>query len=379
MPDPKPSLDLLRSMSDERVVRAVMEHGRATRADLAVLTGLSKPTVSESVRRLVEAGAVADTGERTTGRGRTGSYHSLAADVGVAIVLGVGPQGVVGELVDAFGGVRARVQEPLAATSDGDEARRVLDSVARTVGGSAGGLIRVAVVSAADPVDRATGRLVHLPDAPFLMGDVDAVAVLAPLVAGRVQVDNDVNWAARAERAIGAATGTDDFVYVHLGAGLGSAVVSDGEVRRGHAGMAGEIAHLLTSGPDGRSVHLTQVFADLGLRHPGSTAIDSRLLLARLNTEGPEGPTRSVVSAALHGVLLAAVALADPEVVLVGGDWGRHPSIAADLAAAFEAAPRGVAVAAAALDSEPEMVGARAEALSSLRSAIVDDLRAGAS
>jgi hypothetical protein len=29
---------------------------------------------------------------------------------------------------------------------------------------------RLAVVSAADPVDRATGRLVHLPDSPFLLG-----------------------------------------------------------------------------------------------------------------------------------------------------------------------------------------------------------------
>ena len=56
------------------------------------------------------------------------------------------------------------------------------------------------MVSAANPVDRATGRIVHLPDSPFLLGDLDPVAVLAPLVAGPVIVDNDVNWAARAER-----------------------------------------------------------------------------------------------------------------------------------------------------------------------------------
>ncbi|MGJ3559354.1 ROK family protein [Streptomyces sp. INA 01156] len=69
---------------------------------------------------------------------------------------------------------------------------------------------------------------------------------------GTVLVDNDINWAARAERATGCALGVDDFVYVHLGEGLGCAVVTDTEVRRGHHGLAGEIAHLYTAGPGAR-------------------------------------------------------------------------------------------------------------------------------
>ena len=60
-----------------------------------------------------------------------------------------------------------------------------------------------------------------------------------------------------------------DFVYLFLGEGLGCAVVSDGEVRRGHAGLAGEIAHVVTAGPDGVAMPLTEVFAALGLRRPG--------------------------------------------------------------------------------------------------------------
>jgi hypothetical protein len=38
------------------------------------------------------------------------------------------------------------------------------------------------MVSAAHPVNRRTGRLVHLPDAPFLLGELDP-GVLAPEVA----------------------------------------------------------------------------------------------------------------------------------------------------------------------------------------------------
>ena len=37
------------------------------------------------------------------------------------------------------------------------------------------------------------------PDAPFLVGDLDPASLLAAAVDGPVLVDNDVNWAARAE------------------------------------------------------------------------------------------------------------------------------------------------------------------------------------
>jgi DNA-binding Lrp family transcriptional regulator len=89
----KPSLELLRGLSDEHVLRALMVHDRMTRAELAAYTGISKPTVGESVRRLVAAGVLVDTGERTTGRGRIGSYYALAEDVGCALAVSVAPEG----------------------------------------------------------------------------------------------------------------------------------------------------------------------------------------------------------------------------------------------------------------------------------------------
>src|SRR5947209_17924746 len=90
-----PSLDLLRSLTDEHVLRALLDEPRLTRAEIAALTGISKPTVGESVRRLTAAGLLRDTGERTTGRGRIGTYYALAADLGVALVAGIAADGVV--------------------------------------------------------------------------------------------------------------------------------------------------------------------------------------------------------------------------------------------------------------------------------------------
>src|SRR4051812_32804263 len=197
----KPTLELLRSLSDEHVLRALMAQPRATRAEIAAATGLSKPTISESVRRLEAAGAIMDTGERTTGRGRVGTYYALAPTIGCALVVALAPEGIVVETIDVHGHVVSR-REALAHGS----------AVGRSLRELAGeGSYRLAVVSAADPVDRETGRLIELPDAPFLVGALDPRAVLDGVVDGPVAVDNDVNWAARAQDC------TDDFVYLHLG------------------------------------------------------------------------------------------------------------------------------------------------------------------
>ncbi len=374
-----PSLELVRSLTDERVLRALMRHRRLTRAELAAETGISKPTAGESVRRLTETGSVAATGERTPGgrgRGRVGSYYALAGDIGVALAVSIAPGGVTAECVDAYGDTVSRSGRPLARPARPDDvaaALRAAAAGARPRGRHGAGLTpRLAVVSAADPVDRHAGRLIQLPDAPFLLGELDPAEVLAPHVSGPVAVDNDVNWAARAERDHAGAPALDDFAYLFLGEGLGCAIISDGEVRRGHGGFAGEIAHLVTAGPRGRAMPFIEVFGELGLRQPGATAIDVGRLLAVADGPGTQAAaTRRALGQAIGGVLAAVVALADPELVVIGGPWGSHPVILDLISAAAAGHRRHVPVRAAGLTAEPSLAGARLEALGRLRSAIV--------
>lgn len=369
----KPSLDLLRALTNEHVLRALMIEPRLTRAELAARTGISKPTASESVRRLTEAGLIHDTGARTTGRGRVGSYYALAEDIGTALVVSIAPDGVVTENVDCHGAVRARVQQLLVPPAEPAVVTAAIRATAGRARDAVAGPVRLAVVSAADPVDRGSGRLVRLPDAPFLVGELNPAEVLRPVVAGPILVDNDVNWEARAERAAYSddLADLDDFAYLHLGAGLGCAVVSDGEVRRGFSGMAGEIAHLVTAGPRGRAMALIEVFGALDLRQPGATAIDVPALLAAVSGRGARAESvRTTIGAALRGVLAALVTLCDPEVVVLGGEWGAQPAVVAAIEAGFADSPRAVAIRPATVTDEPALSGARGQALDELRATI---------
>jgi predicted NBD/HSP70 family sugar kinase len=374
MPDPKPSLTLLRELTDTHVLEALIAAPRLTRAELAERTGISKPTVGDSVRRLVAAGLVADTGARTSGRGAVGSYFALADDVGVALALDVAPEGIVGELVDVRAEVLARATAQVRIPARPGPVSTSLRAVAQGLQAKAPGPIRLAVVSAADPVQRRTGRLVQLPYAPFLVGALTPADALLDVVTGPVVVDNDVNWAARAERRAGE-DDLDDFVYLYLGAGLGCAVVGDGEVLRGHDGFAGEIGDVVTCGPDGHACPFIEVFARLGLRQPGSTAIDVAALLAR--AEAPDPSTVSAIAQAVAGVLAAAVAFADPAVVVLGGPWGTQPSVVRAISDQAAALPRRVAVRPAQVDHAP-LAGARLHAVDAIRAAVVSTRSVGA-
>lgn len=62
---------------------------------------------------------------------------------------------------------------------------------------------------------------------------------------------NDANAAALGEMMFGAAKGMRDFIVITLGTGLGSGIVTNGELVYGHDGFAGELGHT-TVKPDGR-------------------------------------------------------------------------------------------------------------------------------
>ncbi|MBR5334086.1 MAG: ROK family protein, partial [Alistipes sp.] len=61
----------------------------------------------------------------------------------------------------------------------------------------------------------------------------------------QVLITNDANAAAIGEGVFGSAKGMDDYVVITLGTGLGSGIVSNGEMIYGHDGFAGEYGHIM--------------------------------------------------------------------------------------------------------------------------------------
>jgi predicted NBD/HSP70 family sugar kinase len=210
-----------------------------------------------------------------------------------------------------------------------------------------------------------------------------------------VVIENDVNLAAMAERAVGAAAGLDDFAFVWLGGGLGLATVTDGRVRRGAGGAAGEIGWM--------PVHGAPLPAGNENEHPskaGLQAIAGGFAVQALGAEyGFTGATAAEVVAAARASLeapssagaaffdefayrvsigVAAVCVVlDPGLVVLGGPVGAAGG--AELASRVAAAVPGLCLARPAIvptsvTSEPVLAGAMQAALSHARMALLTSL-----
>lgn len=104
-------------------------------------------------------------------------------------------------------------------------------------------------IGAAGMVDRENGILLNAAN----IGSTN-VKLSEPLSAKYgvpVRLGNDVEVATLAEKDFGAGVNCLNFLCVFVGTGVGSGVVIDGSIHRGHTGVAGEIGHT-TLFPDGR-------------------------------------------------------------------------------------------------------------------------------
>ncbi|MCX5516476.1 ROK family protein [Kaistia algarum] len=162
-----------------------------------------------------------------------------------------------------------------------------------------------------------------VPNLPFLDG-VDLAAVLAPagvpLAAG-----NDAQMALVAESDCGAAVGLDDALLLAIGTGIGSAVLSGGRILRGAHGGACSFgwasADVGDPGED-RSGWLERQAAGRALDRLGrGIGLEDGAALIEAARSGEAAALAAIgqVGTALGTALAGAVALLDPEAILIAG------------------------------------------------------------
>jgi glucokinase-like ROK family protein len=213
-------------------------------------------------------------------------------------------------------------------------------------------------------------------------------------------IENDARAAALGEAMYGAARGSKDLVYIHLGTGVGAGIIVDGRFVRGPSGTAGEIGHMVisTDGPTcscGKPGHLEAYAAGPSIlsrfrnavRQAGDTeaiqmAENERTLTVRAifaEAERRDGPARQVV-AETEQVLGIAVAnlitILNPGVVIFGGYVSEAGSVLIEPVSArvrqysYPAAARRVRITRSYHGADANVTGAVALAVQSLRSAV---------
>ena len=386
---------LLRELNDRAALALLLDGKSLTRAQLSELTGVSKVTVAQMLARLEERGLVTAVGSNSGGRGPNAALYSVVPSSAYVAALYV-EQGLVSTAVaDVTGRVIAEVREdPTSGAGDPVELiRSAVDRACQRAGVSVS-MLSAFVIGSPGVVDPVTGdpRLaINLP-----AWHEGVLGGLRGALHKNVLIENDVNLAAMAEHAVGAAAGTSDFVLLWLDVGVGLATVLGGRLHRGATGAAGEIGWLAVPGapvtsdvrhPAGGGLQwlagadaVRELAAEHGFAAAGVSAGD----VVRAAVTAAAGAPDSGASARsdraheflgelARRVALGAVAVCtviDPGLVVLGGEVGLAggPALASRVAAAVAAiCPVRPRVVPTAVASEPVLRGALLTAVNQAR------------
>ncbi|MGA5822485.1 ROK family transcriptional regulator [Kitasatospora sp. NPDC094028] len=377
---------LLRAINDRAALELLLANGPLSRTQIGTLTGLSKPTASQLLARLEAAGLVLPVGTTAGGPGPNAQLYQVNPTAGYVAGLDVTPTGIRVAVADITGGTLAEHTVSTKGVPAAGTVATVAAATAEAVraAGLPEGSLRTAAIGIGGAPDPVTGKLryaSHLPGwhSPRLVEELSG-AIGAP-----VSIENDVNLAAVAEQASGAAAGFEDFVLLWAGAGTGAAIVIAGRLHRGFTGAAGEIGYLPVPGsPIVRDVRRRNFggFQDLVgapavralAREHGLGAPTAEESIAKaLEIPGAGDAFLTELAGRLAVGLAAIVAVVDPELVVLSG---AVPSAGGERLRALvedELARISIArphVRSSALPDSPVLLGALQRALADAREAV---------
>ncbi|HUB23245.1 MAG TPA: ROK family protein [Streptosporangiaceae bacterium] len=341
---------LIRAINEQLLLEHIRQRGPCSRAELARVSGLSKPTVSLALDNVERIGLVRIAGQRTGVPGRSARLYEIRPDAGLVLGLDLGHEYVRGAIADLSGEIRARASLRARATSVRARVAELVEladllcqnadvtrsAVTQTVIGSPG------VYDPRRNAMKLTGGLRGW-DRPA------ALAGLREAFGASLVMENDVDAAALAERALGHGREVDNFAFVHIGTGVGMGLILGGQLLRGAHGVAGEIAFMPLSGGAGADEHEARKRGTLEAAASASGIVRAA---RRGGMRGPVSARRVFETAAagderaravvaeearlLAKTICAVITVVDPDLIVLGGGIGRAPGFAESVTAELD-------------------------------------------
>lgn len=334
---------LLRAINERSVLELIRNRGPLSRAQVARVSGLSKPTVSLALTGLLDGSLVREVGRSRGDRGPSAILYELNPSAGWVVGIDIGRNWVRAGLANIAGTTVGRRDERARVTSQRTLVGQI-GSIARRLVGEAGlkwSQVTHTAIGSPGVFDPERGYVAMAPNLPG-WGRHGLVEALRDQLGPQISFENDVNLAALAERDHGLGRNLRDFVFISIGTGIGLGVVIDGRLYRGAHGAAGEIAYL----PLGPGNPKDPAQRRRGSFEEGAAAAGIVREARRLGMRPPL-TAESVFRAARRGNRLAnaavdieaerlALAIAaitpilDPELVVLGGGVGRSADLLLD-------------------------------------------------
>ncbi|MDD7973701.1 ROK family transcriptional regulator [Roseinatronobacter alkalisoli] len=216
-----------------------------TRSDLIEATRLSRMTMSQRLSALMGAGLVEETPQTLPSGGRPTRQLRLSPAAGHLLVANIGETHLHLAATDLTASVLAERTIPFDIGNGPDVVLGMISegftALAALLPPGTGPLFGIGL-SLPTPVDFAAGVVVG----PSVLYGWDGFEIRTRLGARYgvpVYVENDVNLMTIFEHRHNYAD-VDDMIFIKVGTGIGSGIVSNGRILRGAKGAAGDIGHI---------------------------------------------------------------------------------------------------------------------------------------
>jgi glucokinase-like ROK family protein len=244
---PRFSAPILVDTAEADVMRALRKQGRISRAEISSMTGWSKAKASQEIRSLLDKGYLVEVGEGASQGGRKPRLLRINNQMGYMVGVDIGATSIDVALADVtgkiiqrgsrVGDVKMRPEVLLGDCID------LINELAAVQGCDADQILGIGI-GVPGPVDFSRGVLVAPPLMPGWENFPIRDFFKQTFPSAYVVVDNDVNIMALGEQRAGDAVGIDHFIFIKIGTGIGSGIISNGRIHRGSDGCAGDIGHI---------------------------------------------------------------------------------------------------------------------------------------
>ena len=225
---------VLREMNRQQLYRTLFATGPVTRPQLAGIVGLSQPTVISVLADLERMGLAQVAGRPGSSAGRPAYLYEANAQAGAVAAVDIGRKWVRVVVADLAGSPLA--QHNVRNTAQSAKSLTTLASNTVTAAAIEAGLTRDAithtVIGSPGVFDPQRGRVSLAANLPGWV-DTDLSATVADEFGDSVTIENDANLAAIGEHTSGACRTIRNFVYLHVGTGVGLGLVLNGGIYRG--------------------------------------------------------------------------------------------------------------------------------------------------
>jgi predicted NBD/HSP70 family sugar kinase len=328
---------LLREINERRVIAALRSNGALHAAEIARLIGLSKPTTAHILRDLIAYQLIREVepGEGDSKRARF--VYEAISDTKVSLAIDIGTRYIRAAIGDLNLVKRAEVSIPVSSLTLSGLTKVMHQAVEQGLKESGFKLKDVAAITVGTPgvVDQKSG-IVSIAGTINALDGVNLAELIKKEFGIYPNVENDINLVTVGEQVAGHGTGVENFAVLSVGSGLGSGIVLNGKLHRGHRGAAGEIfyvpfgdpldTHRTATNPSGDRIAeiargLAKEFKKTTLSEPFSTidilkAAKDGDLLGRAVIE------QEAERIALYIAAISAVV--DVELVVLSGGIGRQ-------------------------------------------------------